>query len=214
MGNKESSSSKMMEEDQIAENDVSKDSVKFLLIEVQEVFWAEKHFAKLFPKMRKAAVGTMLQDALAGYLDKIESQLERLEQVFKILGEAPRAKRSELMAALAQEAKEVIGHKKKESDMRDVRIIAAAQKMQQHKVASYSSLIQLAGTMGNEDVISVLEEALSVEKQAVELMNNFNGGSTDPARETASDKTSQKDPEEPAATVYDSINLTGKHVKK
>jgi ferritin-like metal-binding protein YciE len=211
MGNKKSSPPKMADEDPRAENDVSKGFVHSFLIELKDVFWAEKHLAKLFQKMRKAAGANSLKDALAGYLDNIESQLGRLTQIFKILGETPREKKSDLMAALAEEAKEAIEHKKREGDMRDVRIVSTAQKIQNHKIASYSALIQLAGTMGNEAVISLLEEALSNEQQATGLLNSIIESDIGAARETAADETTPKESEEHAAAVYDSINLTGKH---
>jgi len=214
MGNKKSSSPKMIEADNTAEKDLSKDLVNFFLDELKDILWAEKHLAKLFQKMRKAAIGDPLKDALAGYLDSVESHLEKLKHIFEILGETPREKRSELVAALAEEAKETIEHKRKESDIGDIRLISAAQKILHHKIASYGSLIQLAGTMGNEEVISIFQEALSGEKQTAELLNNFAESNTDRAPETKAGTTTPKDPEEQGATVYDSINLTGKHMKE
>jgi len=203
-----------MDVDPLAENNVSEGLVNFFLNELKDIFWAEKHLAKLFQKMQKAAAGNSLKITLADYVDSIESQFEKLKQIFEILGETPRGKGSELMTALAEEAKKVIEHTRKESDRNDAHIISAAQKIQNHKIASYDTLIQLAVTLGNDAVIPVLEEALSVEKQAIALLNNITESNIDPTGETKAGKTALKDSEEQAATVYDSINLTGKHTKE
>lgn len=213
MVNKKASSSKMMEEDLIPETDVSQEFINFFLDELKDIYWAEKHVAKALPKISKATSARSLKDALAGFLSATQLQAERLEQVFELLGETPRAQKCEAMAALVEEANAVVEHTQKGRYTRDAGIVSVAQKVEHYEIATYATLVQLARTMGNEDIISLLEETLSEKKETGKLLNAFIEGSINaPAAKGAMEKETNS--VEKVESTYDSVNLTGKNTKK
>ncbi len=213
MVNRKSSSSKMPEEDSILQTEVSKEFLNFLIEQLKDTYWAEKHLTKALPKMRKVATTASLKDAFTSLLVTTQLHVERLEQVFELLGETPRASKCEAMASLVEEGNGIIIKTKKGAPIRDTGLLIAAQKIENYEIATYGALVQLARTMGNEDVISLLEETLREEKDAGELLTALAEGAT--ISSVASEGVEkQRIDVEKVVEVYDSVNLTRKTTKK
>src|SRR4051812_49602381 len=69
-----------------------------LVHELQDIYNAEAQILKALPKMIKAASHPELQAAFEEHLDQTEGQVERLDQVFKLLGVPAKGKKCEGMA--------------------------------------------------------------------------------------------------------------------
>jgi len=141
--------------------------------ELKDIYWAEKHLTKALPKMRKAATSTELANAFEQHLTVTENQIGRAEQVFEMLDMAPRAKKCEAMEGLVQEAQEVIEETDNGSATRDVALIIAGQKVEHYEIATYGSLVQLAKTMGRDDIASLMQQTLDEEKQADQMLSDL-----------------------------------------
>jgi ferritin-like metal-binding protein YciE len=146
---------------------------KFFLDAVKDIYWAEKHLTKALPKMQKAATSEELQQAIEDHLAQTEQHVGRLEQVFELLEEKPQAKRCEAMDGITKEGESVIEETDEGSATRDVGIIGSAQKVEHYEIATYGTLVQLAKTMGNEEVADILAQTLEEEKQADKLLSQI-----------------------------------------
>lgn len=133
---------------------------------IRDIFWAEKHLVKTLPKMQKAATSPALEEALKLHLEETKQQVTQLEQVFEMLGETARGKKCEAMEGLAKEGETIIEETEDGSATRDVGIIMAAQKVEHYEIATYGGLVQLAKTLGLDDVAGVLQKILEQEKAA------------------------------------------------
>lgn len=152
---------------------------EYLIEELRDIYWAEKHLVKALPKMQKAATSEELASAFEDHLAVTEEQVARLEQVFELLGEKPRGKKCEAMEGLVSEAESIIEDTEEGSATRDVALIIAAQKVEHYEIAAYGGLATLARTLGNEEVANLLGETLEEEKETDELLtqlaeNNIN----------------------------------------
>ncbi|MBN8879989.1 MAG: ferritin-like domain-containing protein [Sphingobacteriales bacterium] len=141
---------------------------KFFTDELKDIYWAEKHLTKALPKMQKAATTEELQSAIGEHITQTEEHVARLEHVFEILGEKAQAKKCDAMEGLVKEGETVIEETQEGSMTRDVGIIISAQKVEHYEIASYGSLVQLAATIGHEDIAQILQETLDEEKQTDE----------------------------------------------
>jgi ferritin-like metal-binding protein YciE len=141
--------------------------------ELKDIYWAEKHLTKALPKMRKAATSSQLASAFEQHLAVTEQQIGRAEQVFELLGMSPRAKKCEAMAGLVMEAQAVIEDTDKGSATRDVALIIAGQKVEHYEIATYGSLVQLAKTMGRNDIATLMQQTLDEEKTADQLLTDL-----------------------------------------
>ena len=152
---------------------------ELFLDSLKDVYWAEKYLVKVLPRMRRAATSPQLQQAFEEHLAVTQTQVQRLEQVFEVLGKRAQAKKCEAMEGLVKEAEEIISETQKGTKTRDVGLIMAAQKVEHYEIATYGGLATLAATMGNEQVKSLLGQTLQEEKQTDELLtqlaeNNIN----------------------------------------
>ena len=59
---------------------------------LKDIYFAEKKILSTLPKMAKAAQSEELKAAFEKHRGETEGQIERLEQVFAIIGEKPRGK--------------------------------------------------------------------------------------------------------------------------
>jgi ferritin-like metal-binding protein YciE len=146
---------------------------KYFLEELKDIYWAEKHLTKALPKMQKAATSDDLANAFADHLAITEDQVGRLEEVFEMLGETPRAKKCEAMEGLVEEAQSVIEDTEDGSATRDVALIIAAQKVEHYEIATYGGLTQLAKTLGHDDIAELLGQTLQEEKETDELLTSI-----------------------------------------
>lgn len=141
--------------------------------ELKDIYWAEKHLMKALPKMRKAATSNELANAFDQHLSVTETHVSRAEQAFELLEMTPRAKKCEAMEGLVREAQEVIEETETGSATRDVALIIAGQKVEHYEIATYGSLVQLAKTMGRDDIANLLQQTLDEEKQADQTLTDL-----------------------------------------
>lgn len=138
---------------------------EFFIDAIKDIYWAEQHLIKALPKMRDAATTEELKAAIEEHITQTEGHVERLEQVFELLGEKAQAKKCDAMEGLIKEGESIVEETEDGSLVRDVGIICAAQKVEHYEIATYGSLVSLAMTMGHDEVAGILETTLEEEKQ-------------------------------------------------
>lgn len=146
---------------------------KFFHDSLKDIYWAEKHLTRAIPKMMKAATNQELVAALEDHLEVTEEHVERLEQVFELLGRKAQAKKCEAMEGLTKEAESIIEETEEGTPTRDVGIIIAAQKVEHYEIATYGGLAQLAKTMGLDEIKNLLGQTLQEEKEADEALTSI-----------------------------------------
>lgn len=138
---------------------------KFFIDALKDIYWAEKALTRALPKMQKAATTEELKNAIEHHIDQTKEQVARLEQVFELMGKKAQAKKCDAMEGLIKEGESIVEETEDGSMTRDVGIIMAAQKVEHYEIATYGGLVQLATTMGNQEVADILSETLEEEKQ-------------------------------------------------
>lgn len=146
---------------------------KFFYEALKDIYWAEKHLTKALPKMAKNATSEELVSAFEEHLEQTQGHIERLEQVFELIGKKAQAKKCEAMEGLTKEAEEVFEETEKGTSTRDVALIIAAQKVEHYEIAAYGGLAQLAKTMGLDEVHDILGQTLQEEKETDENLTSI-----------------------------------------
>lgn len=139
---------------------------QFFLDSIRDLYWAEKHLTTALPKMQMAATTVQLKSTIEDHLVQTEEHVTRLERIFDIMGEDPKAKKCEAMEGLVKEGELIVEETEDGSLTRDVGIISAAQKVEHYEIASYGILAQLADTLGYSEIAEILRMTLEEEKQA------------------------------------------------
>ena len=118
--------------------------MKLFTDSIMDLFWAENHLVKALPKMIKSAKSKALQDAISNHLEQTKTHVERLQQVFELLGKKPQAKKCDAMEGLTKEGEGVIENTDSGTPARDLGIIMASQKVEHYEISSYTGLSKLA----------------------------------------------------------------------
>ena len=142
------------------------------LDEIRDLYDAEKQLTKALPKMAKAASSDELKRAIENHLAETQNQVERLEQVFELIGEKATGKKCAAMAGLIQEGQEIVASTNDDA-VRDAGIIAAAQKVEHYEMSGYGSARTFAQILGHDDAASLLQETLNEEKAADRKLNDI-----------------------------------------
>lgn len=146
---------------------------KLFVDELKDIYWAEKNLVKALGKMAKAATSEELTKAITEHQEVTKGQLERLDQVFELIGQEPKAKKCEAMAGLIAEGQEVIDDTDEDSAVRDAGIIISSQKIEHYEIAAYGSLRTLATMMGHNEAADLLAQTLSEEKEADSMLTQI-----------------------------------------
>lgn len=140
---------------------------------LKDIYWAEKHLTKDLKKLAKAATSNELKAAFETHATETERQVQKLEQVFELVGEKAAAKKCEAMAGLSKEAEELTSSTEEGTEVRDVALISAAQKVEHYEIATYGTLKTLAGILNFPDAQAILEEILEEEKKTDALLTGI-----------------------------------------
>jgi ferritin-like metal-binding protein YciE len=156
-------------------DDVEKDSMllEFFHGEIKDIYWAEKHLLKAIPKMSRAASSPELKEAFNNHLEETKGHVERLEEVFELLGDKPQAKKCEAMDGITKEGDSIVEETEAGTSTRDVGLILAGQKVEHYEISTYGGLVQLARNLGRDDIAEILETTLNEEKTADETLTTI-----------------------------------------
>ena len=171
----------------------------FFVDSLKDIYWAEKALTKALPKMSKSATSEELKKAFNEHLEVTKKQVERLEQVFELLGKKAQAKKCDAMQGLVEESESIISETKEDTLTRDAALIIAAQKVEHYEIATYGGLCQLAKTMNKADIAKILGETLAEEKNADEQLTTLAEGSINTWAST------EPESEEKSSSLKDSI---------
>jgi len=144
----------------------------FLIEELKDIYSAEKQITKALPKMIKAATSDELKEAFQNHLDETTEQINRLEKISEILGKNLTGKKCKAMEGLVGEGREII-EEEMDSDVRDVALIAAGQKVEHYEIASYGCARTYARLLGHSEVEELLQETLDEEGNANKLLTEI-----------------------------------------
>jgi ferritin-like metal-binding protein YciE len=132
---------------------------------LKDLYWAEKELVTALPKMEEAATSEELKQAIGEHITQTEEHVNRLDQVFKMFGWNPQAKKCDAMQGLIEEGESILEETEEGTMTRDAAIIMAAQKIEHYEIATYGGLVQLAMTMGNDEAANILNITLEEEKE-------------------------------------------------
>jgi ferritin-like metal-binding protein YciE len=136
-----------------------------LLHGLKDIYYAENRIVKSLPKLIDKATNRDLIKGLQDHLEETKSQIARLDQVFKKLGQEPEGVKCPAIDGLISEADEVAGEVA-DKEVLDAAIVGAAQSVEHYEIARYGTLIAWAESLGHDDIIRLLTTNLNEEKAA------------------------------------------------
>ena len=132
------------------------------LHQLQDVYYAEHQITKALPKMTEKATSPDLKAGFETHLRETEGQIERLERVFRLIGETPKAVTCPAIDGIIKEANEVAGDIA-DTAVLDAALVAAAQAVEHYEITRYGTLITWAQQLGRDEAAVLLQQTLDEE---------------------------------------------------
>ncbi len=142
---------------------------------VKDVYYAEKKIVKTLPKMTKAATSPDIKAAFEKHLAETEGHVERLEQVFELLGKPARGKTCPAIDGILEEGAEVMDEYKGTAAL-DAAFVASAQAVEHYEIARYGTLATWAKELDITDAAELLKATLGEEEATDEALSALGEG--------------------------------------
>jgi ferritin-like metal-binding protein YciE len=142
---------------------------------LRDMYWVEKTLVAILPKMASKVSSEDLVIALGRHIEETKRHVQKLEQVFGLIGKKARATKCLAMEGLIKEGKTIIQETLRGA-MRDAGVIAAAQKVEHYEIASYGTLRTYTDMLGMEHISAIFQGILDDEKIADAVLSDLASG--------------------------------------
>ena len=140
--------------------------------EIQDLYSAEKQLTKAIPKMAKGSNNEELSAAFTAHLKETEGQIKRLEEAAELLDIKPTGKKCKGMEGVIAEGAEALEEDGDEHVL-DLGIIGAGSRVEHYEMAGYTTAINLAKQLGDNEIVSLLGKTLAEEQAADEKLRKI-----------------------------------------
>jgi ferritin-like metal-binding protein YciE len=146
-------------------NDLFHDTLK-------DIYYAERKILKTLPKMARAAQSDELKASFEKHKEQTEGQIERLQQVFEILGKRAQGKTCDAIEGIISEGEEIMDEYKGTAAL-DAGLVSSAQAVEHYEITRYGTLKRWAETLGMDDAAKLIDQNLQEESQTDELLSTM-----------------------------------------
>lgn len=136
---------------------------------LKDVYYTERQILKALPKMERSAKSPDLKQAFHAHRLETEGQVERLQQIFNLLKQRAHAQVCPAIDGIMDEGAEII-EKYSRSSALDAALAATAQTVEHYEIARYGALCTWAETLGQTDVLALLQTTLVQEMAANQML--------------------------------------------
>jgi ferritin-like metal-binding protein YciE len=137
--------------------------------ELEDIYYAEHELLEALQELSEQVDDGEIEDALDEHRRETQDHVDRLEEVFNMIGEPPEEEECEGIQGLLEEHEEFV-QMDPDQDILNVFNLAAAQKTEHYEIAAYGNLIPLADELGLDEGADLLEENLREEEDALEKL--------------------------------------------
>jgi ferritin-like metal-binding protein YciE len=139
---------------------------------LKDIYYAERAILKALPKMARGAQSDSLKEAFKKHKEQTEGQVERLQQVFELIGKRARGKTCPAIDGIVEEGEEIL-EEFKGTPALDAGLLAAAQAVEHYEISRYGTLKRWAEVLGMDDAAKLLNETLEEESQTDEMLTQL-----------------------------------------
>jgi ferritin-like metal-binding protein YciE len=131
--------------------------------QLKDLYSAESQIIEALPKLAKAATNPELKKGFLTHLEQTKEHAARIKKICEAIKEKPTGKKCQATAGLVKEGQEAI-EENATPEMKDIMLIAAAQRVEHYEMAGYTSACSLAKALGFTAAFKALSTTLGEEK--------------------------------------------------
>jgi ferritin-like metal-binding protein YciE len=132
--------------------------------ELSDCMSAEHIILKVLGEMAQETENAESRKAIEEHQQETEEQIERLNKVFELLGEQPEETTCHAAEGLKKEH-DALKEEGPQGAVKELGLLAAANKSEHYEIATYLSLRQMAQDLGEREIADLLNESLQQEKE-------------------------------------------------
>lgn len=140
--------------------------------ELRDLHSAEKQLLKALPKMIKVTKHEELQSAFEAHLQQTEEHVNRLDEIFEILGVPSRGEKCLAMEGLIEECQKLL-KEEVSPEVLDAALIAQGQRIEHYEIAAYGTARTFAEILDEDEAGDLLQETLDEEKETDEKLTEI-----------------------------------------
>jgi ferritin-like metal-binding protein YciE len=129
---------------------------------LKDIYYAEKQIVKALPKMAKAATSPQLRAGFEQHLEETQGHIDRLEQVFELIGAPARGKTCDAILGILEEGKSIMDEFKGTIAL-DAGLVSAGQAVEHYEMARYGTLKTWAQQLGMTEAAALFDATLKEE---------------------------------------------------
>lgn len=141
--------------------------------QLKTTYSVEDQLTDALQKMAANASDEELQDAFLEHLKETKTHKERLEQIGSELGIDISNKTCQAMKGILNAADSFLSEKNLSDAVKDAGLIAHAQQVEHHEIATYGTLCTYANELGNKQISKTLKQTLDEEKKTDETLSKI-----------------------------------------
>lgn len=138
-------------------------------LKLQALYDIELELIDALPAMAKNATDTELKTAFEEHLVETEIHARRISEIFTALDLKETTTKVEGIRGMIDDAKWLIKNISV-ATVRDASLISAALEVEHYEIAAYMTAIEWATLLGYEDAVELLQETLTEEETASDLL--------------------------------------------
>lgn len=139
---------------------------------LKDIYYAERQILKALPKMARAAQSPEVRKAFEQHREETQGQIERLQQVFELIGKRPQGKTCAAIEGIIEEGSEIMEEFKGQPAL-DAGLAAAAQAVEHYEISRYGTLKRWAQVLGLKEAVTLLDATLQEESKTDELLTKL-----------------------------------------
>jgi ferritin-like metal-binding protein YciE len=152
---------------------MSLDTPRDLFIhELSDCMSAEHIILKVLGEMADETGNADARKAIQEHQKETEAQIRNLEKVFDLLGEKPEDTTCHAAEGLREEH-HALKEEKPEGHVKELGLLAGANKSEHYEIATYLSLRQMAQDLGETEAAELLNENLQQEKEMARTVQSL-----------------------------------------
>lgn len=151
---------------------------------LKDIYYAERRILKALPKMARAASSPDLKAAFEKHKDETEGHVDRLQQVFELMGKRPQGKTCDAIEGIISEGEGIIETFKGTTAI-DAGLISSAQAVEHYEITRYGTLKRWAEVLGMADAAKLFDETLGEEAMTDKALTKLADASANELAKTA-----------------------------
>jgi len=134
--------------------------------ELNDILGGEQALLDALEQMAAESSDREIKKAYTQHRKETQGQIKRIEKIFRLLGQKPEAEACPGIESLIKK-KKLYEREKPTDELLEFFNVGAAQKVERYEITSYENLIDMADKLGLTEAVSLLEENLQEEEDAL-----------------------------------------------